>query len=81
MAGAEFEVVVTSAARVHFDGRAESLIVPGEQGVFEVLNNHRPLASRLRQGVVVIDGKALPIRRGLMRVADDRVLVVVETDA
>ena len=78
MASANFEVVITSAQRVHYRGQAQSLIVPGEQGTFEVLSFHRPLASRLRAGTVVIDGKTLPIRRGMLRVADDRVLVVVE---
>lgn len=73
------DVVITSAEQVLFEGHARSLIVPGEAGTFEVLPLHRALVSRLLPGVIVVDGRPLPIRRGLVRVADDVVTAVVET--
>ena len=71
-------VVVTSPERVLFDGSARSVLFPGEQGTFEVLTLHRPLVSLLSAGAVAIDGKAIAIRRGVVRVADDEVTAIVE---
>ena len=71
-------VFVTSPDRVLFDGAARSAIFPGEQGTFEVLPLHRPLVSRLLAGRVAIEGRTFPIRRGVVRVADDVVTAVVE---
>jgi F-type H+-transporting ATPase subunit epsilon len=71
-------VMVTSPERVLFDGTAASVSLPGEQGTFEVLTLHRSLVSRLLSGPVVIDGRTIPIQRGIVRVADDVVTAVVE---
>lgn len=78
MAQPRLTVLVTSPSRVLFQGSAEHIICPGEEGTFEVLPFHRALVSRLLAGEVTIDGRAIPIRRGVMRVADDTVTVVVE---
>ena len=79
MAQPILQVLVTGVDRVWFSGSATRVICPGEQGTFEVLPLHRPLVSRLGSGVVAIDDRELPIRRGVMRVADDIVTVVIET--
>jgi len=71
-------VIVTSPERVLFDGTARRVIFPGEQGTFEVLPLHRPLVSRLLGGPLVIDAQTVVIERGVVRVADDQVTVVVE---
>ncbi len=73
-------IVVTSPGRLLFDGTARHVIFPGELGTFEVLPLHRPLVSRLRRGVMEIDDKGLPIRGGIVRVADDMVMAVVEPE-
>ena len=78
MAASRLTVLVTSPTRVLFQGVAETLILPGEEGTFEVLPFHRPLVSRLLAGAVMIDGRAIPIRRGALRVADDVVTAIVE---
>lgn len=78
MAEPLLHVLVTSPERVLFDGTAQSLTAPGEQGTFEVLPLHRPLISRLLSGVLTVDARAFPIRRGVVRVADDIVTAVVE---
>ena len=71
-------VVVISLERAVFHGAAQSVVLPGEQGTFEVLPLHRALVSRLLAGRVVIDGRTLAIRRGIVRVASDVVTAVVE---
>jgi F-type H+-transporting ATPase subunit epsilon len=78
MAESKLTVVVTSPERVLFEGLAQSVSCPGEQGVFEVLALHRPFISRLVAGTLTIDGRGLPIRRGVVRVADDVVTAIVE---
>lgn len=78
MAQRGLHVIMLSPGRVVFDGAAYSVVLPGEQGTFEVLPLHRPLVSRLGPGMALIDGRALPIRRGVVRVADDVVTAVVE---
>lgn len=71
-------VLVTSPERVVCDRQARSVSLPGEKGTFEVLLLHRPLVARLVKGIVEVDGKILRIRRGVVRVADDEVIAVVE---
>ena len=71
-------VLITSAERVVFEGTAQTVLFPGEQGTFEVLPLHRPLVSRLQRGEIVMDGRVVPIRRGIVRVADDDITAVVE---
>ena len=79
MPEAKLQVLVTSYERVFFDGMAAQVSVPGEQGTFEILPLHRPLMSRLLKGAVVIDGKHLAIRRGIVHVMRDVVTAVIET--
>jgi len=74
----QLHVVISSPDRVVFDGTATSVVFPGAQGTFEVLPLHRPLVSRLLTGVIVLDGRPLPIQRGIARVADDVVTAAVE---
>ena len=71
-------VVVTSPERVLFDGTARRVVFPGERGTFEVLTLHRPLVSRLRGGSLYVDERMIRIVRGIMQVAEDRVIAVVE---
>jgi F-type H+-transporting ATPase subunit epsilon len=73
-------VRIVSPDGVLFEGAAGSVVLPGEAGTFEVLPLHRPLASRLRGGVIEVDERRWPIRRGAVSVADDVVTAVVETE-
>ena len=41
-----------SPERIEFDGEVESVLVPGSQGQFEILNDHAPIISTLDKGVV-----------------------------
>lgn len=73
-----FEVVMLSPEEVIYQGKAESAVFPGENGVFETLSYHRPIVSRLVGGSVFIDGREYPIRRGLMGFNNNKATVVVE---
>jgi len=71
---------VVSPHAVVFQGRANRVILPGEQGVFEVLPFHRPLVSRLLTGLVVIDDQAVPIQRGIVKVDHNHLTAIIEQD-
>ena len=73
-------VIVVTPERTIFEGRANSVIFPGEQGVFEILPSHKPLLSRLTEGEVVVDDRSMFIKRGIVKVEYDAVAVVVEED-
>ncbi len=72
------DVLIVSLQDVLYEGKAQQAIFPGEQGMFEVLPLHRPLVSLLLPGVIQIDDKALPIERGVVKVAFDTVTAIVE---
>ena len=79
MAGeATFNVLILTLDRVVYEGTAKSLVLPGEQGVFEVLPYHRKLLSRLVNGPLVLDGSTFLIRRGVAKIGPSDVTVIVE---
>lgn len=43
---------IVSPEKVEFDGTVESVLVPGTQGQFEILNDHAPIISTLQKGTV-----------------------------
>ncbi len=52
MAAFPFELV--SPDRVLFSGPAQAVVVPGDEGDFQVLTDHAPLVTAVRPGVVGI---------------------------
>lgn len=72
------DISVLSPKEVIFEGKAKSVILPGEQGVFEVLPFHKRLLSRLISGTLLIDEESFPIRRGIVKVEQNRVTIIVE---
>ena len=73
-----FDVLIATIDRVIYEGKAKSLILPGEQGTFEVLPYHKKLLSRLVQGPIILDGHTFPIRRGVAKVGPSEATVIVE---
>jgi F-type H+-transporting ATPase subunit epsilon len=66
-----------------FSGKSLSLILPGEDGLLGVLNNHAPLLAGLKEGVLQIkteDGiqKSLQIGAGLVEVQNNSVIVLTD---
>jgi F-type H+-transporting ATPase subunit epsilon len=71
-------VLIATPERVLYEGNAQSVVLPGEKGVFEVLPFHKRLLSRLLEGRVIVDGKSMQIRRGVAKVGENHVTVIVE---
>lgn len=72
------EVTLLSPTKPLYEGGASSVVVPGESGVFEILPFHKRILSRLISGIILIDDKNFPIRRGLIKVNQNRVVMIVE---
>ena len=47
---------IVSPEATLFSGEVTSIYVPGVNGDFEMLNNHAPIVSLLKEGVVKITG-------------------------
>lgn len=73
------DVSVLSPKEVIYEGKAKSVTLPGEAGIFEVLVFHRPILSRLISGMLFIDEQGLLIQRGIAKVSQNKVMVIVET--
>jgi F-type H+-transporting ATPase subunit epsilon len=56
MAAFHFELV--SPERLIFSGEVEQVVVPGSEGVFTVLQNHAPMMSTIRPGVIEVTSAA-----------------------
>ncbi len=80
MSESNLDVSIVTPQGILFEGKAQSVILPGEKGVFEVLPNHKPLLSRLLSGEIMIDDQSISIRRGCVKVALNRILVIAEDE-
>ena len=72
------EVTLLTPQKIVFKGAAHRVIFPGEQGIFEVGDFHRPLFSRLLPGTLIIDNQEIPILRGVVKVDRNLVTSLVE---
>lgn len=72
------DVTVLSPREIIFEGQAKSIILPGEEGVFEVLPFHKRMLSRLISGKLFIDEQSFPVKRGMVKVNQNRVTIIVE---
>ena len=73
-------VNIMSTIKIMFKGQAESVILPGDTGVFEVMSYHKRMMSRLLRGSIDVDGKEFPIARGIAKVDQNHLLAVVEEE-
>ncbi len=73
---------IVSPEKVVYDGEAESVVVPGLLGQFEILSNHAPIISSLTSGTVVYtnqEGKqSIHVRGGFVEVKKNEVCVCIE---
>lgn len=72
------DVSLLSPQEILFEGKAKTVILPGEEGVFEVLPLHRRLLSRLITGNLFIDERVFSIKRGIVKVNQNKVTIIVE---
>lgn len=78
----ELHLVIVSPEKTMYDGKADSVVLPGESGEFQVLVNHAPIISSLIGGEVrYVAGQethSLQIQGGFVEVKDNQISVCVE---
>jgi F-type H+-transporting ATPase subunit epsilon len=77
-------LVIAKVDQVYFDGEADSVTLPGAEGVLTVLGHHEPLITTLKQGTIVVHATNLeggqvtfPITSGLLEVRADGATVIL----
>ncbi|MCM8787455.1 MAG: hypothetical protein NC935_05300 [Candidatus Omnitrophica bacterium] len=73
-----FDVLLLNPKEVLFEGKAKSVVVPGEEGVFEMLPFHKPILSRLIWGTVFIDNQRFYIKRGIVKFYQNKATIIIE---
>ena len=78
----ELHLVAVSPETTIYDGKVDSVSLPGEMGSFTVLPNHAPLISSLSAGeVAYVQGKevkSMKITGGFVEVRDNQVSACIE---
>ncbi|ERJ78610.1 ATP synthase, delta/epsilon subunit, beta-sandwich domain protein [Prevotella disiens JCM 6334 = ATCC 29426] len=73
---------IISPEKILFQGEVENVLVPGEMGEFEILNNHAPIISTLVEGRVVYtindEKKPIMVKGGFVEVKRNEVNLCVE---
>lgn len=73
------DAIIYTPEKILFEGKASSILFPGEEGIFEVLSYHKPMVSRLIGGLIVVDGNtSFPIRCGIVGITRNKATVVIE---
>ncbi|MGD9488837.1 MAG: F0F1 ATP synthase subunit epsilon [Calditrichaceae bacterium] len=80
----ELELEIVTPFGVTYSEKVNSCVVPGEMGQFQILNNHAPLVSVVKIGVIKIekqDGKILYLATngGFCEVKNNLIKVIVES--
>ena len=73
-----FRVSIFDQERKLFEDSVSQVRLPGGEGEFAVEDFHSPMISLLKAGQVFVDGKRLPIRKGIALVDRNKLLVLVE---
>jgi F-type H+-transporting ATPase subunit epsilon len=62
-----------------YEGNVSSLLLPGAEGEFEILDFHKPIISRLKEGYIVADSsKELAIKGGIVKMERQNLVAVVD---
>tara|TARA_B100000700_G_scaffold129950_1_gene145596 strand:- start:1113 stop:1361 length:249 start_codon:yes stop_codon:yes gene_type:complete len=65
-----------------FEGEVNSVIFPGSNGKFQILNNHAPLISFLKEGEILYEknnkNEKLSISGGVVEVIKNKISALIE---
>lgn len=72
-------VLDIKSALVIFAEMATSVVLPGEEGEFSILDFHQSIVSCLTKGEIRIDKRpAIPIKKGVVRMEKNELSILVE---
>jgi F-type H+-transporting ATPase subunit epsilon len=73
------KIDILSQNKKIFQGQSKSIILPGEKGQFQILDNHANLFALLSKGEIIIDEvKKFPIFSGIVEVFKNHVIILVK---
>jgi F-type H+-transporting ATPase subunit epsilon len=76
------QVEILSPDEKLFEGEADQIQLPGQDGSFGVLNNHAPIIAGLQEGTVSLRSaegeKTFEIKGGVVEVLKNKVIVLAE---
>lgn len=76
------QVEILSPDEKLFEGEADQIQFPGQDGSFGVLNNHAPIIAGLKEGTVRLRSaegeKTFEIKGGVVEVLKNKVIVLAE---
>lgn len=70
--------------KIIYEGKVQSVIVPGTSGAFQILKDHAPIISTLAQGDIKIDDntsertKNIRIKGGVVEVIQNKVSILAD---
>ena len=68
-----------SSEEVLFESQASNVLLPGSEGEFEVLDFHKPIISRLKKGVILVDNnKEFHIEGGVAKMDRQSLVALVD---
>ncbi len=75
--------IVTPDEKV-FEGEVKLVQLPGTTGSFEILNNHSPIISTLKNGKIKVTDSAnetqyFEIKSGVVELQNNKIIVLAET--
>lgn len=75
-------LTIITPDRQVFEGEVDSATFPGEDGSFQVLNNHAPLVSALGKGLIRYQGQdgnaSVTVEGGVVEVLKNTITVLAE---
>ena len=79
---AEIQVQILTPEKVAFEGSVDSLIAPGEEGLFGILPDHAPMINTLKEGEITLSqsssSQTIKVSAGFLKVQDNNVKVIVD---
>ena len=79
-----FDVEIITPERVVYRGKASSLIAPGADGLFGILDHHAPLLNALQVGILTLRGEGgapqfYALGGGFLEVSANQVVVLADS--
>ncbi len=76
------QVEILSPDKTLYEGEADHIQLPGQDGSFGALNNHAPMIAGLKEGTLNLRSgdkeKTFDIKGGVVEVLQNKVIVLVE---
>ena len=79
-----FNIEIVTPQKLYFSGEVVSVTAPGEEGQFQILKNHAPLLSSLKNGKVKLaladrTEQSFSISDGFLEVSSNKAILLTET--